>query len=239
MANFNTIIFYDFETGGKKAACSQPLSISALAIDPVRLEIIGGSEFDSYIRPIWDEDTCIKMGIEPVQDEALAVNKITREQLENAPSLQEVWSRFTSFVKKYQSGASQWGAPIKAGFNNNNFDDPILQRIASPTGYNLGPWDSEYQTISLFHPIHSIDLMRLLWTVFEAKKGFRSLSFDTMRNYFGMSSEGAHSSRVDVLQGACLLIKYLRWKRNVVAKVKLEKSMEGIDLLDFYDVRPI
>ncbi len=230
MANYNILINFDFETGGKLPKKSQPLSLSAVAIDPVRLEIIRGSEFNSYIRPVFEEEECIKLGIEPIQDEALDVNKITREQLQDAPSLQEVWSRFVEHCSKYNSGKGKWSKPIPTGYNILGFDNLIVHEICK----RYGPWDSERECQDIFHPRDCIDVMHIVWNIFERDKNTRSISFDTVRNHFGLSKDGAHSSLVDVQQCSMFLIRWMRWLRKSMPK-NLQNSMKDCMIEDFYE----
>jgi DNA polymerase III epsilon subunit-like protein len=219
MHNTNTIIFYDYETSGKNPHKSQPIQLAAVAIHSRKLEIIPNSEFESMIYAESDEKICEELGIEPIQDEALAVNKKTREEIAAAPKLKAVWSDFNQYVNNYNYKKNSWGAPILAGLNNTNFDDIITNRISSPDGYNLGPWDAEYQKCSLFHPIHNIDLMKIVWGWFECSAEPKRLNMDALREFFGLSTENSHDALVDVKQGADLLCRFLKLQRNISSKV--------------------
>lgn len=233
MANYVPLICYDFETAGKYPYISQPLSLSCVAIDPVRLEIISGSEFNSYIRPVLDPEECKKRGIEEVQDEALNVNKIKIEDVIDAPSPEEVTRRFVEHVSKYSNGTGKWNKPIPVTYNGLKFDHIIIDRLAKEFGY----WDDERQTNNIFHPRDAIDVLHIVWQLFENNKNQRSISFDTVRTYLGLSKENAHSSLVDCIQVSCFLIRWMKWHRASVKKMNLQNSFTNIDLSSFYDVQ--
>ena len=234
MANRNYICVFDFETGGKYPHISQPTSLSCLVIDPVRLEIIRDSKFDTFIRPVFDEKECEKLGLEPLQQEALDITGIKIEDLEKAPSLKEVWDRFTSHVSKYNTGSGKWAKPIACGYNIYNFDMIIINKLAK----EFGCWDKERQCQDLFHPRDCIDIMQSIsWFLFENDFNNRSISFDSIRKYFGFTTEGAHSSIVDVEQNAAFLIRWMKWQRNTYKKLKLKDSMKDINLNSFYDIQ--
>lgn len=234
MANYNTLCFLDYETGSKNSHTCQPMSMACVMIDPVRLEIIRDGDFYSLIRANWDESWCKENNVEVPQEEALNITKLTREDSEKAPSWQEVHNRFESHVKKFYKGTGVWNAPLMCGFNVENYDLNIVNRGCR----QFGSHDKVYNTNALFHPIHRIDLMRLMHVTVENKKGWRSISFDTIRSVTGMSMDKGHDALEDCRQGAALLCKWLKWFRTASSKIKLEESMKDVDIFDFYDVRP-
>jgi exonuclease I len=220
--NKNDIIFYDYETGSRNPNKTQAIQLAAVAINGRSLSIIHGSEFNSLIKPLSDEEA-IKRGLDPLQDEALEVNGKTREELENAPSEKIVWKQFTDYVNKYNYQKNTWGAPICAGYNNNGFDDIITQRLCIAHG----PIDDTYGKQKLFHPIHNIDLMKLMWYWTENNPDIHSLSMDSLRKWLGLSTEGAHDGLIDVKQGGAILIKMLKLSRKYATKVKFQDAFKG------------
>ena len=70
------------------------------------------------MRPILDDEEAIKMGLDPIEDEALAVNGKTREELAKAPSERTVWKKFTNFVNKISEKAEFY--VNKINFNKEN-----------------------------------------------------------------------------------------------------------------------
>lgn len=220
--NFANIIFYDWETCSINPKATQPLQLAAVVIDGRRLEPIG--DFVSYIKPIVDKEEQIKLGLDDIQPEALKKNKITEEQYMSAPDCKTVWGLFTDWVNQYNYKKERWFAPIKAGYNNNNFDDIILDRICCRSPYKFGPSDKKYDKEALFHPIHNIDLMKIMFQWFENDYQMKSLSFDSLRNHLGMDTSKAHDALFDCKQGAALLIKILKLTREFSKKVKFAKG---------------
>ena len=224
--------------------------MAALVIHGRKLEIQEDSLFESYIQPIWDIDECQKLGLDPITDEVLEKTHIDIKQLQEAPSLKTVWDQFTQYVNKYNYKKSRWGAPIKAGMNIDKYDNIIIDRICGghfryakkeldqltqsgiiekesvkiPEPYGFGPWDSERQEESLFFPRDSVDLLRIIWMWTENMVDIRSLSMDAVREWLGISTEGAHNAIKDVTDGAKVLIKFLKLHRNYAPKVKFRNS---------------
>lgn len=209
--NKNDFIIMDFETGSRNPHTTQPLQIGAMVIDGRRLVPKEGGIFKSYIRPIIDEAELVKEGVAKVEEEALTVNHLTLDMLKDAPLLKNVWSSFADWVKIYNFKGDLWSAPILCGFNNTGFDDIITMRMCKKFGY----WDNEKGKNTLFHPVHNIDALRLIWPWFEnARLESNSMSLDAMRNFFGMSTEGAHDALVDVFDTAEIIVRFLKMYRH-------------------------
>lgn len=232
MANKNVLCVYDWEAGGKFGHKSQPISLSCVMVDPVRLEILRNGTFDSLIRPIFDEEECIKQGLEPLQQEALDITGIKIEDLQKAPSEKEVFDRFVAHLQKFTTGNGAWGKPIPCGYNIISYDNIITSRLSKKYGY----WDHERECQNIFHPRDNFDLLHVTWSLFESNHKVWSISFDNMRKFLGLPADKAHSSLYDVQQCAMFLIRYMKWLRSSVPKMKLEGSMKDINLNDFYDV---
>jgi DNA polymerase III epsilon subunit-like protein len=216
MINQN-IIFRDYETGSKNCNKCQPLQLAAVAIDSRRLEIIPESVFCSYIKPEFDDKVAEQLGFDALQDEALKKNNITREQLKDAPQPKVVWKQYTDYLANYNIkgiGGGVWDNPIVAGFNNINFDDIIDERMCNLYGPKL----DDYGGMTIYHPVIRLDAQMLVTSMFN---NFRlsptnKYSMDAVREYFGYKSENAHDAKVDVLQGADLLLRFLKLFRNLV-----------------------
>lgn len=232
--NSNNIIFLDFETGGPNPFTCQPVQLSAIVIDGRRLNLIDGSLFNSYIKPIPDEK-CEALGIEPIGDEALEINKITREQLEVAPDLKVVWSSFSSYVEKYKKGKGIFGLPIRSGYNINRFDNVILDRImggntqfapGKKEPYGFGPWDDDRREQRLFNPRDCIDMMPCyVWPWTENNSDIRSISMEAVREWLGIEHDRAHNAVADVIVGAHVLVRFMKLTRSIAPKVQFEKSL--------------
>lgn len=220
--NFNSIIFLDFETGSKNPNTTQPLQLAAVCIHSRKLEIIRDSEFQSYIKPL-DDEAAKLAGVDPVEEEALKVNKITKEQLLNAPQLDVVWKQFVDYVNSFNYKKNTWAAPILAGFNNNGFDDKIIHRLCE----KYGPFQKDRNQQALFHPIHNIDLMKLMWAWTENNNDIKSLSMDAIREWLGMPKDGAHNAIIDVKDGAKLLISMLKLTRHFGSKTRFTEGIKN------------
>lgn len=214
----NNIVFRDYETGSQNPHKCQPTQLAAVIIDLKRAEIIEGSLFNSYIRPLSDEEA-IKNNLDPIQDQALAVSKVNKEVLLKAPPLSLVWESYTSYLKSYavKGGpiVSNWDMPIRAGYNNMGFDDVICTRLCKENNQI-----NEKNQLKIYHPVYNFDLLQLLaqWFFFHNLTFTRqqSLSFDQARDFFGFKKEGAHDAETDVIQGATLLCKFLKLHKSIV-----------------------
>jgi DNA polymerase III epsilon subunit-like protein len=250
--NYQDIVFLDFETTGVNPHRAQPTQLAAVVIHGRKLEVHPNSLFCSYIQPVFDEAECARLGLDPVTEEVLDKTHITMTQLKNAPSLKSVWGEFRQYVNKYNPKKSKWGAPIKAGMNIDKYDGIIIDRICGghfgrakieidklvaggiiqaegakiPEPYGFGPWGVERGEEELFYPRDSVDLLRILWMWTENMTDIKSLSMDAMREWLGISSEGSHTADKDVLDGAHMLIKFLKLHRNFAPKVKFKDSFK-------------
>lgn len=226
--NRNTILVYDYETGSKSPETTQPIQLGAVAIDARTLNIIEGSIFQTYIKPEFNEEKCKEFGIDSLQQEALDVNGIKVEDLQDAPTLEIVWMNFTKYVQQFKCGKSNWDNPIPCGYNIKNFDSKITYRLCK----QFGPFDSKWGTQSLFHPVHSIDVMDDVWRWTESKD-FRSISMDSVRKWMGINEEGAHNAVKDVLDTAFLAAKFIKLYRRQSPNVTFEGSFKAEnDIID-------
>jgi len=218
--NYKDIIVFDFETGSRNPHKTQPVQIAAVAIHGRKLTIQPGGYFESLIRPELDDEKAIEMGVDPIEDEALAVNGKTREELAKAPSAKTVWKKFANFVNKYNWKKTPYFAPIPAGYNIIGFDLPIVQRLCE----QHGPVDKKTGKQTLFNKIHKIDMLDTVWMWMENNPDIKSLSMDSMRDLLGMSKENAHDAMQDVKDTANLMIAFMKLHRRIAPKVKFEKA---------------
>jgi len=217
MANRDYIIF-DFETGSRNPHKTQPTQIAALAIDGRNLAVKG--QFNSEIKPIFEDELAIAAGFDPLEDEALKITGKTREGLANAPSLKSVWSKFTKFVDQYNWKGDSFYAPIPVGFNIIGFDLIIINRLCK----EFGPWDKDKEHQKLFSKVYKVDIMDnvFLWT--EGDPSVRSISMDSLRQRMGLSKENAHDALQDVKDEANIFIKLLKTHRSVYQNITFENA---------------
>ena len=206
-------------------------------IEPRKLTIVPNSLFNSEIKPIFDDAEAIKLGLDPLEEEALIKTHKTREQLALAPDLPQVWNAFVEYINRYQTKkGNTWNSPIKAGFNIINFDNPIIDRMCE----KYGPWDKTWATQNLFHPLHNIDLMQEFWKVTENIRinNTNSISLDNIRDWLEMDKNGSHDAKNDVLDCAELVIRFLKLHRKLYTgipcihcrtpnKIKFQGSLAG------------
>ncbi len=144
---------------------------------------------------------------------------------------------FEEHLKKYQTNRNgAWGAPIPVGFNIKNFDRFIVDRMCE----KYGNYDKEWGNQNIFHPIHSVDLMDDFFRITENIKinSSHSVSFDNIRDWLGMSKEGSHDGKNDVLDSAELAVRFMKMYRkmntgfecnccNNNLKIKFEGALAG------------
>jgi DNA polymerase III epsilon subunit-like protein len=171
------------------------------------LDPVPGATFDSLMRPKDDEWDKIEEG-------ALKVNGIKIPDLQKAPDRDAVWGQFVTFVNRFRNNKTVWGAPIPAGQNIKNFDLIIIERLCK----EHGQIDREGRA-NIFNRRHQIDLLDIMWLWYENQKEPARYNFDTLRDYFGLTKEGAHSSKVDVAQTGDLIMRFIRMHRKMFSRV--------------------
>jgi len=217
MANRDYIIF-DFETGSRNPYKTQPTQIAAIALDGRTLNMKG--QFNSEIKPIFDDQEAIAAGLDPIQDEALKITKKTREQLAEAPSLKSVWTKFTKFVDQYNWKGDSFYNPIPVGFNIIGFDMIIVNRLCK----EFGPWDKEREQQKLFSKVYKIDIMDSIFAWTESDPRIKSISMDSLRERMGLSFENAHDALQDVKDEANIFIKLMKTHRAVYQNMNFDKA---------------
>lgn len=193
------------ETGGLNPLRCQPLEIAAVCIDPRKLEVIPNSTFHSKIKPLSDE-MAIAAELDIVEKTALAVNHITLEELQECPNEGDVWSSFCDYIYQWNPKKSDWDAPLGAGFNINNFDMKIVNRLCEW----YGPWNKKKGQQKLFNPIQTVDLRDIMWLINENNPEIEGNSMDAIRDYLDMPKGLAHTALGDVTQGAELLCRCMK-----------------------------
>jgi DNA polymerase III epsilon subunit-like protein len=217
MANRDFICF-DFETGSRKPHRTQPTQIAAIALDGRSLTVKG--QFNSEIKPIFDDEKAIAAGFDPIQDEALKITGKTREALQEAPSLKSVWNKFTKFVDQYNWKGDPFYNPIPVGFNILGFDMHIINRLCK----EFGPWDKEREQQKLFSRVYKIDIMDSIFAWTESDPSVRSISMDSLRERMGLSFDNAHDALQDVKDEANIFIKLMKTHRAVYQNMNFDKA---------------
>lgn len=202
----------DFEATSKNAEICQPTSLSAVIFSARKLELMPNGIFNSLIKPELDDAKALAAGLAPVTDEVLNLTHMTREQLNDAPTLDVVWPNFLKWLEQFSnSSTNQWDKPIFCGYNIIKYDSTIIKRIAK----KYGPWDDEYNEPKVFHPTIVFDLMVEVFKYTENMKinSNNSISMDSIRKWLNIDDKLAHMSLKDVLDGGFLMRKFINFTR--------------------------
>jgi DNA polymerase III epsilon subunit-like protein len=193
-----TIIVFDFETGSLETGekC-QPLQLAMMAINPQQQFKVMG-KYSTYIRP--------SVPYSELSKKALEVNRISEETLNNAPALDSVWPSIESFIKKFNTGKRGYGnsMPVAAGYNIRNFDLPIFDTLCCKFG--CADKDGRNKLFNKKLVLDIIDIIQI-WTL--GSNVIDNHKFDTVRQWLGLSMEGAHNAEIDVSQEASVLVRFL------------------------------
>lgn len=221
------ICVFDFETDGSDPEVCSPVQLSAVIIDPIKLEIIPESDFNVYFKPeVMENDPSYEYTTD-ILDFHSRVKGCSQEDVykmwQNYPSQQISWNSFITYLDKYHCGGrkkkSVFTAPIAAGYNIHRFDLKIVNRL-SVKYKNL---EQKENISNLFYPRDTLDIMNLIFYWFESND-LKSYALDNVREYLGISKDGAHDAKKDVMDCAKILIRFLRLHRNLVSKIKFQGS---------------
>jgi DNA polymerase III epsilon subunit-like protein len=226
MINYNKICVFDFETDGSDPKACSPVQIAALMIDPIKLEIIPQSEFNIFFKPEVLANDEYYVYTTDILDFHAKVRGCSKDdilsQWKNYPSQEHSWKLFVNYLDKYHtrsSKKSQFTAPIAAGYNINRFDLKIIDRLSNKYG-NV----NKESTTDIFYPRDVVDLMNLIFYWFEYNNDLKSYTLDSLRDYVGISKEGAHDALKDVKDCAQILIRFLKLHRNLSQKIKFKNA---------------
>lgn len=233
MANLQKICVFDLETDGINPDACSPVQIAAIMIDPYRLEVIPDSEFNITIRPeALENNIDYAYGDSDVLDFHAKVRSSTKESIlsdwKSYQKQENGWKLFVSYLNMYHSRSngkkSCFTAPIAAGYNINRFDLRIMERLSKKYD-NL----NKEGRSDLFYPRDVIDLMNLVFYWFEGNNELKNYTLDNLRDYLGISKEGAHDALKDVKDTADILIRFLRLHRNISNKVKFKSAFAAVE----------
>jgi exonuclease I len=227
MANLQKICVFDFETDGADPDKCSPVQLAALMIDPIKLEIIEDSRFNINLKPeALETDENYTYEDSDVLDFHAKVKNTAKSNIladwHKYPKQDQGWKSFVSYLDIYHSRSEKktcFTAPIAAGYNIFKFDMKIIDRL-SKKYKNL---NKEGKT-SLFYPRDTVDLMNLVFYWFENNHDLKNYTLDSLRDYLGISKEGAHDAMKDVEDTANILIRFLKLHRRTSNKVKFKGS---------------
>lgn len=226
MINYNKICVFDLETDGSDPRVCSPVQIAAIMVDPINLEIIKDSEFNIFMKPeVMEKEENYEYTTD-ILDFHAKVRGCSKEQIyeqwKGYPKQDHCWKMFTSYLQQYHtrsSKKSQFSAPIAAGYNINRFDLPIMHRLSEKFG-NLNKEGSS----DIFYPRDVVDIMNIIFYWFENNNDLKNYKLDSIREYLGMSKDGAHDALKDVKDSANILIRFLKLHRNLSQKIKFKDA---------------
>lgn len=228
MANIQKICVFDLETDGSNPDICSPIQIAAVIVDPFKLEIVKDSEFNTTLKPLaLDDNPEYDYSDSDVLDFHAKVRGSSKDDIlkswQDYQKQEHGWKMFVSYLEMYHirsnSKKSCFSAPIAAGYNINRFDLRIIERLS--TKYNN--LNKEGKS-SLFYPRDVLDVMNLIFYWFEGNNDLKNYTLDNLRDYLGISKEGAHDALKDVKDTASILIRFLKLHRNLSNKVKFKAS---------------
>ena len=229
LINQKKICVFDMETDGSDPCTCSPVQIAALMIDPIRLEVIKGSEFNINLKP--EKVELAKDDENPYTDSDILqwhgkIRGVSGEQIleewRTYPSQKKSWEQFITYLDSFHSRGSKkslFSAPIASGYNIFRFDLKIVERLGKKYGNT-----NKNGELDIFYPRDTLDLMNLLFYWFESSRDIKSLSMDNMRGYFGINDLNAHDALKDVQDTSEILIRFLRLHRNLYKKIKFKDS---------------
>lgn len=227
MPNYQKLCVFDLETDGADPGVCSPVQIAAVIIDPLRLEVIADSEFNISLKPdALAQNPEYDYADSDVLDFHAKVKGVAKgdvlSEWHQYPKQDVGWKMFTSYLEMYHIRSDKkscFTAPIAAGYNINRFDLPIIQRLS--VKYNN--LNKEGKS-SLFYPRDVLDLMNVIFYWFENSNELKNYTLDNLRDYLGISKEGAHDALKDVKDTAEILIRFMKLHRNLARKVKFKGS---------------
>lgn len=228
MINYNKICVFDFETDGTDPSECSPVQLAALMVDPIKLDIINNSEFNVTFKPESIEKDANYEYTTDVVDFHAKVQGCSKADImnkwRNNPLQEHSWKMFVDYLDKYHtrsSKKSQFSAPIAAGYNIYRFDIPIIDRISAKYG-NVNKEGKN----NIFFPRDVVDIMNLIFYWFEQNGELKSYSLDSVRDYFGISKDGAHDAIKDIRDSAEIMIRFMKLHRRLAHNIKFRDSFK-------------
>lgn len=218
MRDSRDIIVLDFETYGLDCEVDEAIEVAGKAYNGITFEpypVEAGGEFCSMMRPLHPENLEKESA-----KKALSVNRKTPEEILAAPDQKTVWLKFVDWVKQYNPNGLAHTAPIVAG-KNVEFDlgfVRVLNRL------HLGK-----KKAVLFARNPVLELEDDLYRWFRSEPDLNSYKMDDVREFFGLSKEGAHSALVDARQTGELLMKFQKLYDNL----RRARAKDGQPLVRF------
>jgi DNA polymerase III epsilon subunit-like protein len=228
--NYNKICVFDFETDGSNPQECSPVQLAAVMVDPINLEIIQNSEFSCNFKPEVMQKEPEYEYTTDILDFHAKVKGCSKDQVyaewQNYPNQKVSWKMFVDYLDKYHtrnSKKSQFSAPIAAGYNIYRFDLAIIERL-SKKNKNINKEGNS----NIFYPRDVVDVINLVFYWFSHNNELKSYKLDTLRDYFGITKDGAHDAIKDVKDTADILIRFLKLHRTLSEKIKFKGAFKAL-----------
>lgn len=172
------------------------------------LQIIPNSEFNVKMKP---------ENMDAVEDGALQVTGMTREQLMGFSETSVVFPTFIKYLEKYNKKGNVYTAPIPMGYNILGYDMKILDRYCKK--YKMG-WDNSRQSQNVMSQVYAFDLLHHMWYWTENNPDLPKIKLTMILDYMGASEEkiaGAHDALQDVKNTADIIIRLFNMQRHMTA----------------------
>lgn len=229
MRNTHKLCIFDFETDGTSPESCYPIQIASVMVDPLKLTVIEGSEFSGFMRPpTIDNPSYIDDNRGTLNFHSKNTGKSPEElvkEWKGYPPVKQTWEQFVEYTKQYHTevpGKNMFTGPIACGQNIIDFDIKIVNRLCEV----FGP---KYKgKAGVFYPRDIFDLKYLCAYWFESLKDPKDYSMDTLRDFFGLPSEGAHEALKDVYDTTKMLITFLNLSRKLIKahEIKFEGALK-------------
>jgi DNA polymerase III epsilon subunit-like protein len=216
------IAVFDTETTSTNPQTACAVQLAAKIIEPRTLTPVPNAEFNMFMRP-----TPESIDPKTLAWHANRLGKSDKEVLDmwyGYPDPKVIWPEFCKFLGEYntrQSNKSIFTAPIAAGANIRRFDLPIVARYNEMYGDK-----TEKGVRPLFAARDEIDLLDWFFAWFENNKDVDSYSMDNIRDYLGMSKDGAHDALIDVKDCTQIIIRFMELFRRTAAKVQFKGAFK-------------
>lgn len=173
------ILFFDLETTGTKFWRNGIHQISGAVV-------IDGQVKESFNYHVQPNPACT------IEEEALQVAGVTKEQVLAYPPMQQVYTQFVQMLGKYVDRYNKKDKFTLAGYNNASFDNPFLRAWFVQNGDNyFGSWFWS----------SSIDVMVLAaQQLLEERAELVNFKQGTVAKYMGVpvSDENLHDALYDI-----------------------------------------
>lgn len=220
--NRRKYFIFDFETDGPDPLTCNPVQVAAVVIDPMKLEVIPGSEFNMMMKPPGIEN--LETYLTDEKNETLMFHSKHQKKEPSqiladwaaAPDQKLVWQMFSNFVNKFNYKGTEYWAPVPGGANIAGFDIIIADRLNK---------EHDIKTMFWKRDCDLADVQRMAYHWFEGLSyGPKDYKVDTLRKFFQMPADNAHDALQDVKDCANLIIRFLSLSRLCAKKVEKFKE---------------